>query len=340
MKIKILALFLTAIMLLGSCASKSATEYTFSPDEDARLVIYTSHKQEIYGPIIKEFEERTGIWVQVVDGGTSELLERIESEKDAPVADLMFGGGIESLRACSDCFESYTCGELAFIKASLIPEDNLWTPFSVIPMVIIYNKKLVAQNEVTGWHDLLLEQWRGKIAFADPNTSGSSYTAVMTMIQCLDKDQTTVVERFADNLKDNYLLPRSGEVISKVENGSMYLGITLEEIALKHLADGADIGIIYPAEGTSAVPDGSAIIKNARHIANAKLFLDFVSSREVQQTIADKHFRRSVRTDVEVQDNMLAEDKIKLIDYDIQWASEQKAAFSQKWLALFMEAPK
>ncbi|MEA5136160.1 MAG: ABC transporter substrate-binding protein [Candidatus Fimivivens sp.] len=340
MRTKIFALFLTATMLLGSCVSKSAAEYVLSPSEDARLVVYTSHKPEIYGPIIKEFEERTGIWVQVVDGGTSELLERIELEKDAPGADLMFGGGIESLRACSDCFEPYACGQFPYIKANLIPEDNLWTPFSVIPMVIIYNKKLVAENEVTGWHDLLLEQWRGKIAFADPNTSGSSYTAVMTMIQCLGEGQTNVVERFADNLKDNYLLPRSGDVISKVENGSMYLGITLEEIALKRLADGADIGIIYPAEGTSAVPDGSAIIKNAPHTENAKLFLDFVSSQEVQRTIADKHFRRSVRNDVEVQDNMLAEDKIKIIDYDIQWASDQKEAFSQEWLALFMEAPK
>ncbi|WMJ84832.1 ABC transporter substrate-binding protein [Oscillospiraceae bacterium LTW-04] len=339
MQTKILALFLTATVLLGSCGSKGAAEYTFSPNEDARLVVYTSHKQEIYGPIIKEFGERTGIWVQILDGGTSEILERIESEKDAPVADLMFGGGIESLRACSDCFEPYECDQLAYIKKSLIPEDNLWTPFSVIPMVIIYNKKLVAQNEVTGWRDLLLEQWRGKIAFADPNTSGSSYTAVMTMIQCLGKVQPTVVERFADNLKNN-LLPKSGDVIEKVENGSMYLGITLEEIALKRIAEGADIGIVYPIEGTSAVPDGSAIIKNAPHPENAKLFLDFVSSHEVQKMIAEKHFRRSVRTDVDVRDNMITEEKIKIIDYDIQWASEQKETFSQRWLALFMEAPK
>ena len=37
--------------------------------------MYTSHKQEVYAPIIKEFEERTGIWVEVVPGGTTELLE-------------------------------------------------------------------------------------------------------------------------------------------------------------------------------------------------------------------------------------------------------------------------
>lgn len=36
-------------------------------------MVYTSHKEEVYWPIIKEFEERTGIWVEVVSGGTNEL---------------------------------------------------------------------------------------------------------------------------------------------------------------------------------------------------------------------------------------------------------------------------
>ncbi len=48
--------------------------------EEKRLTVYTSHKQEVYAPIIKEFEERTGIWVEVVPGGTTELLERIREE--------------------------------------------------------------------------------------------------------------------------------------------------------------------------------------------------------------------------------------------------------------------
>lgn len=338
MQTKILTLFLTAAMLLCSCASKSTAEYLFPQNEDERLVIYTSHKQEVYAPIIKEFEERTGIWVQVVDGGTSEILERIESEKDAPVADLMFGGGIESLMAYSDCFEPYACSELSKINVAFVPENNVFTPFSVIPMVIIYNKKLVSENEVTGWSDLLLEQWEGKIAFADPNTSGSSYTAIMTMIQCLGKDES-IIKRFTDNLK-NKLFPKSGDVIESVENGSMYIGVTLEEIALKRIAQRADIDIVYPKEGTSAVPDGSAIIKNASHAKNAKLFLDFVSSHEVQQMITDEHFRRSVRTDVEAHNNMISESKIYIIDYDIKWASEQKEEFSQRWLELFKETTK
>ncbi|HWP51199.1 MAG TPA: extracellular solute-binding protein, partial [Clostridia bacterium] len=193
---------------------------------------------------------------------------------------------------------------------------------------------LVSHNEVTGWGDLLLEQWRGKIAFADPNTSGSGYTGIMTMIQCLGGEDPTITERFVANLQ-NKLLPKSGDVIEAVENGSMYLGISLEEIALKRIEEGADIAIVYPREGTSAVPDGSAIVKDAVHVANARQFLDFVSSREVQQMITEKHFRRSVQSDIDMRYDMIAEDKIKAIDYDIEWASAQKGAFNQSWAALF-----
>ena len=63
-------------LLLTGCASggPDAEIASLTPDEAHRLTVYTSHKEEVYGPIIKEFEERTGIWVQVVTGGTNELL--------------------------------------------------------------------------------------------------------------------------------------------------------------------------------------------------------------------------------------------------------------------------
>ena len=47
-------------------------------------MVYTSHKEEVWQPIVREFESRTGIWVDVVVGGSSELLERLDQEKEHP----------------------------------------------------------------------------------------------------------------------------------------------------------------------------------------------------------------------------------------------------------------
>ena len=92
--------FLVFIMLL---LILPMTAWADIPDESMRLTVYTSHKEEVYQPIIEEFERRTGVWVRVVSGGTTELLERIAAESDAPAADVMFGGGVESLWA----YEAY-----------------------------------------------------------------------------------------------------------------------------------------------------------------------------------------------------------------------------------------
>ena len=88
------------VLLLVSCgpAETAATPEYSVPPEEKRLCIYTSHKREVWWPIVKEFEDRTGIWAEVTEGGTSELLNRIRAEQDHPKADIMFGGGAESLQ--------------------------------------------------------------------------------------------------------------------------------------------------------------------------------------------------------------------------------------------------
>lgn len=73
-----LAVFLAAALLCTGC---SGTPQNVLPQVDpARcLTVYTSHPEEIYAPLVEEFEDRTGIWVQVVEGKSGELLERVNS---------------------------------------------------------------------------------------------------------------------------------------------------------------------------------------------------------------------------------------------------------------------
>ena len=77
---RLLLLFLAAVLLLCGCSAPQVQD--FAPDEAERLVIYTSHKKDVWWPIVREFEARTGIWVQVVQGGTNELLEQLKKLSD------------------------------------------------------------------------------------------------------------------------------------------------------------------------------------------------------------------------------------------------------------------
>lgn len=321
---------LLALLLLTGCAAGGPVPETsrYAPEDAQRLVVYTSHKEEIYWPIIQEFEQRTGVWVDVVTGGTNELLERLEREKDAPAADVMFGGGVESLEAYRDCFTPYTSSQSAYIQEQFRDGDGLWTPFSALPEVLIYNTKLVEPEQITGWGDLLSPGLRGRIAFADPGVSGSCFTGLVTLMYATQAEDS--LQRFAENL-DGRQWDDSGDVLTSVAGGTDLVGVTLEGSALQRIAAGDDIALVYPADGTSCVPDGSALVKGAPHEDNAKLFLDFTVSRDVQELLATRFYRRTVRSDVEPGPDLAEMSELLLIDYDVGWASDQRQAILMSW---------
>lgn len=311
-RLSMLAVILGAVFFGTACqAEKNAG---VSIPEEKKLVVYTSHKEEVYQPIIREFEERTGIWVELRSGGTSELLEEIQASKGEFTCDVMFGGGIESYSACEDCFETYT-------------------PFTELPIVFIYNNKLVDSSQAPcSWQELFYERWQGNIAFGDPMKSGSSYTMLATMIQVLGMDPEVTLKQFAKALDYN-VSEGSGEAVEEVAGGVRAVGLTLEETALKAIAKGADISIVYPKEGTSAVPDGCGIVKGAEHEENAKRFLAFIVGEDVQQLAVDRLYRRSVREELREP----SDTNMKILDFDVEWAGIHKEEILKLWAEIMAE---
>lgn len=333
---KRLMLLLLCLTLLSGCASPGRQTWEgYAPAEDKRLVVYTSHKEEIYKPILQEFEARTGIWVQVETGGTNEMLEQIASEKDYPLGDLMFGGGVESLEAYSDYFTAFTPEGMDKIRDGYYLPGSKWLPFSSLPIVLIYNPKLVGEDIPQGWNSLVEERWKGKIAFARPDVSGSSYTALATLLQVLPMENDELLRLFFINL-DGRILSGSGDVVDAVADGDFSIGVTLEETAKKGIAAGKDIAMVYPAEGTSDVPDGVAIIKGCAHEENAKLFISFILGEDVQKRLITNYYRRSVRGDIAYSNE--ADQDLILMEYDIRWAGSQKSAILGLWNELGREA--
>lgn len=303
--------------------------------EGEKLVIYTSHKEEVYGPIIREFEERTGIFVEVRQGGSLELFDEIADQAGEQACDVMFGGGIENYIAYQDYLEAYRVSEEAMIDERYRCNGHMWTAFSVLPIVLIYNNKLVDPEDAPEtWSELLTERWKGKVAFADPVASGSSYTALCTMIQAMDCDENTVLQNFTQIL-DGHISESSGAVLDEVDSGTMLVGVTLEETARTWIDQGADLSYLYPGEGTSAVPDAVAIIKDAPHRENAQKFLDFTVSRDVQTFLTEKLFRQTVRTDIEGAGPKTEQDAgMQTIDYDVVWAAGERDTILAKWTEL------
>ena len=316
-------LILSVLSACGSRDTEATPDFSDIPAEQ-KLTIYTAHKAEVYRPIIQEFEESTGIWVDVRAGGTTELLEELQEMQSTSKqeVDVMFGGGIEMLEAYKDCFQPYSSPLEAKLDPVYISPDHYWTPFTELPIVFIYNSKIVQPESAPhSWQDFLDGSWKGSIS--------------ETMKDATQLPESELLSKFCDDL-DGHLAKGSGEVLTEVANGDRLVGITLEESALKEIARGSDVGICYPSEGTSAVPDGAAIVKNAPHQENAERFIDFILSDPVQRYTISPLFRRSVRTDLSTNDKTVG---LRILAFDIEEASERQTKvlqdFWQIWEARY-----
>ncbi len=289
------------------------------------VVVYSAADADMVNAMVAAFEKKyPGIKVSTVVAGTGEIIKRMEAEKERPLGDVGWSFGPEAIGDKKGLFEPYLSKEAGNFFPGQVPADRVWTPFTTMPYVIMYNKKLVTEAEKPkAWKDVLDSKWKGKVAYADASKSGSSYTLLITWLTIYGKNEAgwKFVE---DLLRQCKVLPKSSMTYQGVANGEYPIGLTFEQAAFEYLKGGAPIDLIYPTEGTAITLDGSAIIKNAPHPNAAKLFLDFTVSKEMQDLMVDKFGRRSVRKDVGSPAGLPALDKIKAINYDLEYAAKNR----------------
>lgn len=132
-------------------------------------------------------------------------------------------------------------------------------------------------------------------------------------------------------MKNAKILPSSSRVPKGVADGEYLAGLTYEDAAMRQVAGGAPVGVIYPQDGTSVPPDGNALIKGAKHPRAAKMFLDYAVSKEVMDLLAEKFSLRSARIDVNPPKGFVPLGEIKAIPYDMEWAGKNYQTFIKKW---------
>lgn len=322
---------------LAGCGSAPAPAVAL-PEPD--LVIYTAQEEEVYEPVIKEFQERTGYRVQIKEGSSRELKEHLLAQQkdggEGADLDVIFGVGIETLEESKAFFKPYESSQAEFINESFCSRDHCWTSFSALPLVIMYNTNVVTYRELPeGWMSLLEPRWKGRIAFLDPEISDMYSNALVTAVQTCP-DTGDYLPRLIVNL-DYRTLDSISAVNSGIVDGKYSLGVTLEESAQALRSGGADVDYIYPKEGTSALPDGTAIVKGSRHEKAAEEFLDFTVSRDVQQVLVADLNRRSVRTDVPPLPGLDPISRLDLVAMDLKVLSREKASVMAQWTRLMRE---
>lgn len=289
-----------ALALFAGCNQQEAIP-TPLPKKD-RLVVYSPHPLSIVRPLLTQFEGETGISVEVIQGGSGELVERLEAEKDAPVCDVLWGGMLSTVGPHMDLFEEYTSSN----DNALIPEFRQGAVgtvlFSDLPAVLMVNHEKYQGPPITGYASLLAPELKGHIAMSDPGKSSAAYAHLMGMLYAMGGGNPEAgwdyVDAFCAQIEGT-LVPSSTVAYKSVADlGPMTVALTFEEAAAKYVAEGAPVDLIYPQEGLVSDQDGLYIVKGTEHRVNAEKLVNFLTGASAQRQLSEQLYRRPVRLDL------------------------------------------
>lgn len=314
---------LACLPMLGSAASAAGT-----------VVVYSAISTKLTQAFVDAFQKANpDISVQVIAGGSGELLTRVKAERNNPLGDVLLGPDADTFDSDLTLFDSYESPESGAFDAAALQPDHKYTGFSTNFQVFIVNTKLMPVTDAPKtWKDLAKPEFKGKILMANPAQSGSAFSQLH---QIIDLHGWEVMDPIIDNAT---FVSSSKLAFQNVAKGEIAVGLTSEFNVLQSKNEGNPVEAVYPEDGTALVVDAVGIIAGGPNPEPAKKFVDFVTSKPAHEMLVELDGRRSARKDVTPPAGLAEIGTIKVVPYNTVSAAKDKDAelarfdetFSQK----------
>lgn len=261
-----------------------------------RLVVYSGRAERLIKPVLDEFQARTGITVDLLSSGTTELVNRLQAEGGRTQADLFITNDAASLERARKLGLLLPVNQKDVDEAIPAPyraADNSWVGLSGRFWILVYNTRQIKSTEITSILDLADPRWKGKIAI--PNAGSEYLQAGVSVISAVYGEERT--QRFLEGLKANAgtsVYGKSSQIVEAVAKGQVAMGVVNHYYVFRHLASHPDapIAALVPDQqnsGMGAIMNtaGVGIVKHTRHLDAAKRLVGFLASPDGQKMFAD-----------------------------------------------------
>ena len=289
------------------------------------LNVYCSVQAEWCQAIATEFQRQTGIKVAVTQKGSGETLAQITAEAANPKGDVWFGGtGDPHLQAAEQNLTApYKSpgidGLHDWARRQAEQSDYKTVGIYAGALGFGYNPELLQKKKLAApscWKDLLKPEYKDEIQIANPNSSGTAYVAIATIVQLFGEDEAF---RYLKQLNKNVnQYTRSGTgPIKAVARGETSISISFMHDGVTEAIAGFPVKTQAPCEGTGYEIGSMSIIKGARNMENAKKFFDWALTAPAQKLGADsKQFQVPSNREAKLPPQAPKLAEIKLIAYD------------------------
>ncbi len=261
-----------------------------------KLIVYSGRAERLIKPVLDAFTAKTGVQVELLSSGTTELVNRLKAEGDRTSADLLItndAGSLELARMAG-LLRPLNMREIdRAIPAQYRAPDNSWIGLSGRFWIIVYNTTMVKPGQVRSLLDLADPAWKNKIAI--PNSGSEYLQAGASVIRASVGDERT--KKFLEGLRDNagtQVYQKSSQIVDAVAKGQVAMGIVNHYYVYRHLVTqpSAPIAVLMPDQqegGMGAIMNvaGVGVIKHTRHLDSAKLLVEFLVAQAGQKMFAD-----------------------------------------------------
>lgn len=338
---KWLTLLIAFVFVLTACQNQSEDKSNDSKDSSNKtdgkktdkLVLYAAGPDNMVKAMVKEFEQKQGIKVEVFSGTTGEVLGRLEAEKDNPKADIV---QVASLPAALDYKEKglilpYKVKNHDKLYKDWIDEEGNYYGFSGSALGISYNTNEV-KNAPKDWSDLTKPAFKNKIAIPDPSQSGTAIDLLSINVNNTKDKAWDLYKQLKDNgMKLAGANKPALETVIKGQNAAVFGGVDYMVYAAKE--KGEPIDISFPKSGTAISPRPAFILKSSKNVENAKAYMEYVTSEDGQKKVQEFFLMPADKT-YATNKKIVKREDIKELKYDWKNLSKQSETVLKKYMDL------
>ena len=265
-------------------------------DDKPKVVVYNAQHEELIVEVAAAFEEKTGVEVELRSGKDLELANQIVAEGEASPADVFLTENSPAMRVVDKAglFTKLDQATLDRIPEQYRPADGHWTGFAARSTALVYHTSAVTPAELpTSILDLAKPEWKGRITFSP---TGADFQAVVAAVLALEGEAAT--SAWLDGLRANRGFDSSNNlvVMKAVNDGQADIGIFYhyywyrDQEEAKENSGNTQLLILGNQDpGAFLSTSGAGVLTNGDHPKEAQQFVDFLTSAEGQEVIADSY---------------------------------------------------
>jgi iron(III) transport system substrate-binding protein len=323
-KFSLKATIAAALMTLAAASSAHA------------LTVYSSVDEENAKKLLDAFTKATGVETQMVFLSSGPALSRIEAEKANPQADVWFGAPSENhiLAKERGLTEPYASANASALSDEFKDKEGYWHAIYTNPLAVGVRTDILESRKApvpASWEDLKNPAYKGLIQMPSPQSSGTAYAVILTLIQQRGEDAAfTYLKELNPNIQT---YTQSGTAPSGALGvGETPLAIQFTPGFLKLADEGYPVKVVFPSEGVGYEVASMSILKGAKNLDDAKKLVDWMTSKDGQGALsATKTYFLPIRSDVSGGTGVPTLDQIKLVASDPKFAAENKKRLVERW---------